>query len=65
MNTSIIKGQWHIIKGRLKQSYAQLTDDDLVHEEGKDEETIGRLQKALGKSKDEVEELLTRSGLSD
>ena len=49
-----IKGNWNVIKGRLKQEYAELTDDDLAYEEGKEEELMGRLQKKLGKTKDDL-----------
>ena len=49
-----IKGNWNIIKGSLKQEYAELTDDDLAYEEGKEEELMGRLQKKLGKTKDDL-----------
>jgi len=49
-----IKGNWNIIKGKLKQEYAELTDDDLAYEEGKEEELMGRLQKKLGKTKDDL-----------
>ena len=49
-----IKGRWNELKGKIKQAYGVLTDDDLVHEEGKDDELIGRVQKKLGKTKDEV-----------
>ena len=49
-----LKGNWNEIRGKAKQQYADLTDDDLRYEEGKDDEFIGRLQKKLGKTKDEV-----------
>jgi len=49
-----IKGNWNVIKGRLKQEYAELTDDDLAYEEGKEEELMGRLQKKLGKTKNDL-----------
>jgi uncharacterized protein YjbJ (UPF0337 family) len=52
------KGSWNEIKGRLKQQYANLTDDDLPFAEGKDDELIGRLQKRLGKSSDEIRQIL-------
>lgn len=52
----MIKGSWNEIKGKLKQKYADLTDDDLLYEEGKDDELLGRLQRKLGKSMDEVKE---------
>jgi len=43
-----IKGRWNELKGKIKQSYANLTDDDLTYEEGKDDELLGRLQKKTG-----------------
>ena len=46
------KGSWNETKGKLKQKYAQLTDDDLTFAEGKDDELLGRLQQRLGKSKE-------------
>jgi len=52
--TDKIKGNWNVIKGKLKQEYAELTDDDLVYEEGKEDELMGRLQKKLGKTKEEL-----------
>ena len=55
-----IKGAWNEMKGKLKQKYAQLTDDDLTYEEGKEDEMYGRLQKKLGKTKDEIREELKR-----
>ena len=55
MNTLQLKGNWNIAKGKLKQKYAQLTDDDLVYVEGKEAELIGRIQKVTGKTKEEIE----------
>ncbi len=49
-----MKGNWNQIKGKLKQKYGELTDDDLTFAEGKDDELLGRLQQRLGKSKDEI-----------
>lgn len=54
MTTINLKGHWNEIKGKLKQKYGQLTDDDLVFAEGKEEELLGRLQQRLGKSKEDV-----------
>ena len=54
MDKMEIKGKWNEWKGKLKQAHANLTDDDLKYEEGKDDELYGRLQRKLGKSKDEV-----------
>ena len=49
-----IKGSWNEVKGKLKQKYAHLTDDDLLFVEGKDDELVGRLQKSLGRTKEEI-----------
>jgi uncharacterized protein YjbJ (UPF0337 family) len=49
-----LKGKWNEIRGKIKQSYADLTDDDLTYEEGKEDELYGRLQQKTGKSRDEV-----------
>lgn len=49
-----VKGTWNEMKGKLKQKYGQLTDDDLAYEEGKEDEMYGRLQRKLGKTKDEI-----------
>ena len=49
-----LKGSWNEIKGKLKQKYGQLTDDDLTFAEGKEDELLGRLQKRLGRTKDEL-----------
>jgi uncharacterized protein YjbJ (UPF0337 family) len=49
-----LKGNWNEIKGKLKQKYGQLTDQDLMFAEGKQDELLGRLQKKLGKTKDEL-----------
>ena len=49
-----LKGNWNEWKGKLKQSYANLTDDDLRYQEGKDDEMWGRIQKKTGKTKDDL-----------
>ena len=54
------RGSWNEIKGKLKQQYGNLTDDDLVFAEGKEDELLGRLQKKLGKSKDDVREMIEK-----
>jgi uncharacterized protein YjbJ (UPF0337 family) len=53
-----IKGTWNEAKGKLKQKYADLTDNDLLYVEGKEDELYGRLQKKLGKTQQEVEKIL-------
>jgi uncharacterized protein YjbJ (UPF0337 family) len=49
-----MKGSWNEVKGKLKQKYGQLTDDDLTFAEGKEDELLGRLQKRLGRTEDEL-----------
>jgi len=49
-----VKGGWNEVKGKLKQKYGQLTDDDLAFSEGKEEEFLGRLQQKLGKTKEDL-----------
>jgi len=55
-----LKGNWNDLKGKAKQQYAGLTDDDLLYEEGKDDELLGRLQKKMGKTKEEVKNWIER-----
>ena len=55
MNTLEIKGDWNITKGKLKQKWAKLTDDDLQFAEGKLEEVYGRIQKRTGENREAVE----------
>lgn len=54
MNKLLVKGTWNEMKGKLKQKYATLTDNDLIFVEGKEDELFGRIQKRLGKTKEEV-----------
>ncbi|HEX8332412.1 MAG TPA: CsbD family protein [Segetibacter sp.] len=49
-----IKGKWNEWKGKIKAQHADLTDDDLKYEDGKDDELLGRLQQKLGKGRDEL-----------
>jgi uncharacterized protein YjbJ (UPF0337 family) len=58
MNTLEIKGDWNITKGKLKQKWATLTDDDLQFAEGKVEEVFGRIQKRTGASREAVEKAI-------
>ena len=59
MNTTELKGNWDEQKGKLKQKFASLTDDDLLFAEGKKDEMMGRLQIKLGESKEELHELIS------
>ncbi|CAN5694798.1 hypothetical protein BH11BAC1_BH11BAC1_04850 [soil metagenome] len=58
MNTTELKGNWDEQKGKLKQKFATLTDNDLLFAEGKKEEMFGKLQIKLGKSKEELHKIL-------
>ncbi len=60
MNTTSVKGNWKEISGKLKQRYANLTDDDVLFTEGKEEELLGRLEKKLGKSKEELRKVIAK-----
>ena len=53
-NSKEINGKWDELKGKLKQKYAELTDDDLMFEEGKEEETWGKIQQKVGKTEKEI-----------
>lgn len=58
MNKTELKGNWNVQKGILKQKFANLTDDDLTYAEGKKDEMMGRLQKKLGKTQEELNDIL-------
>ena len=53
-----IKGNWNQIKGKLKEEYAELSEDDLVFEEGKTDQLIGKIQEKTGKTKLEIQEFI-------
>ncbi len=53
-NQEEIKGNWNELKGKLKQKYGELTEDDLMYEEGKEDEMWGRIEKKVGKAKKEI-----------
>jgi len=57
-----LKGRWNEWKGKIKQANANLTDDDLQYEDGKDDEFFGRMQQKLGKTRDEVIDWLKSLG---
>lgn len=58
-NATEMKGNWNELKGKLKQQFAQLTDNDLLFAEGKKDELIGRLQIKLGKTKEEINKIIS------
>jgi uncharacterized protein YjbJ (UPF0337 family) len=59
MNTKVAKGNWNELKGKLKQQFAVLTDNDLMYEEGRKDEMLGKLQVKLGKSKEELDKIIS------
>jgi uncharacterized protein YjbJ (UPF0337 family) len=60
MNSLIIKGNWNEIAGKLKQQFANLTDNDLLLKKGKEKEVLGRLQNKLGKTKEELRKIISK-----
>ena len=58
MNTTEVKGNWNEQKGKLKQKFAVLTDNDLMYEEGKRDEMFGKLQIKLGKTREELHKIV-------
>lgn len=60
MDKTELKGKWNELKGKLKQQFAELTDDDLLYVEGKEDELFGRIQQRVGKSKEEVKDLIDK-----
>ena len=60
MNKLEIKGNWNETAGKLKQKFANLTDDDLLFAKGKEEELWGRLQTKLGKTKEQINKIISK-----
>ncbi len=58
-NLTELKGNWKETKGKLKQKFATLTDDDLLLVEGKQDEMIGKIQARLGKTKEDIHKLIS------
>ena len=65
MNTLEIKGDWNIAKGKLKQKFAKLTDNDLRYQHGQEDELVGRIQKATGQTKEDVEKAIRECSCND
>ena len=55
-----LKGNWNVVKGKLKQAYGDLTDDDLKYVEGQEDELVGRIQKRIGATSADVQNLLDK-----
>jgi uncharacterized protein YjbJ (UPF0337 family) len=58
MNAVTLKGDWNVAKGKLKQKYGQLTDNDLAYEKGREDELIGRIQKRVGQTREEIQRVV-------
>lgn len=58
--TDVLKGKWNQVKGKLKEQYAELTDDDLAYEEGKEDQLLGRILEKTGKTKQEVKDFIDK-----
>jgi uncharacterized protein YjbJ (UPF0337 family) len=58
-NITELKGSWNETKGKLKQKFATLTDNDMLFIEGKQDEMLGRLQIKLGKTREEIKKILS------
>jgi uncharacterized protein YjbJ (UPF0337 family) len=60
MNTLTAKGNWKEISGKLKQKYANLTDDDLLFKKGKEDEVMGKIQQKIGTTKEGLRDLIAK-----
>ena len=60
MNILKLKGEWNETAGKLKQKYANLTDNELIFQQGKEEELLGRLQTKVGKTKEQLRKIISK-----
>jgi len=60
MNKPVMKGNWNVVRGKLKEKYGSLTDDDLTYAEGQENQLVGKIQQRLGKNREEVVDELQR-----
>jgi uncharacterized protein YjbJ (UPF0337 family) len=60
MNWDILKGQWTQLKGKMRQQWGKLTDDELDQIQGDREVLIGKLQQRYGRSREQVEQEVDR-----
>lgn len=49
-----VRGNWNVVKGNLKQQWADLTDDDLLYAEGQEDEVLGRIERRTGETKENI-----------
>jgi uncharacterized protein YjbJ (UPF0337 family) len=59
--TDKIKGNWNQLKGKLKQEFGELNDDDLTYSEGKEDELLGKIQEKTGKTKEQIKEFIDKA----
>jgi uncharacterized protein YjbJ (UPF0337 family) len=55
----MLRGEWNLIKGKIKEKWGKLTDDDLTEINGKREQLLGKIQKKYGLAKEKAEQELT------
>ncbi|MBB6680896.1 CsbD family protein [Aequorivita sp. 609] len=60
MNEDQFKGKWNQVKGKFKQEFADVTDDDLMYAEGKSDELLGRLQEKTGKTREQLKDMIDK-----
>ena len=58
-NSNELDGNWKEIKGKLKQKFAKLENNDLLFADGKKDEMLDRLQAKLGKTKEEIQKIIS------
>jgi uncharacterized protein YjbJ (UPF0337 family) len=58
MNTETVIANWNVLQGKMKAKFAQLTDNDLLYVEGKEDELYGRISARIGQAKDKVKEMV-------
>ena len=55
-----IKGSWNLMKGKLKEEYAELTDDDLLYQEGQEDQLLGIIQRKTGRTKEQIKDWIDK-----
>lgn len=55
MNSDELKGNWNILKGKARQKWGKLTDDELEQVAGNRDELVGKIQKEYGIAREEAE----------
>jgi len=60
VNRDILKGQWMQIKGKIREQWGKLTEDDIDQMQGNAEKLIGKIQERYGRSREQVEQEVKR-----